>query len=92
MYYALMCHARHRHGCTRFDFGRSKIGSGAAEFKHNFGFTAEPLCYFHRPLRAQARRDINPNSAKYRSFTKVWRKLPLPIANLIGPFIARGLG
>ena len=38
MYYALMCDARAR-GCTRFDFGRSKVGTGAAAFKRNWGFT-----------------------------------------------------
>src|SRR3546814_5783412 len=32
MYFALMSHARSR-GCTRFDFGRSKVGTGAAAFK-----------------------------------------------------------
>ena len=32
MYFALMGHARAR-GCTRFDFGRSKAGTGAAAFK-----------------------------------------------------------
>ena len=29
MYFALMAHAR-AWGCTRFDFGRSKVGTGAA--------------------------------------------------------------
>ena len=37
MYYALMNHARRR-GCTQFDFGRSKTGSGAYHFKKNWGF------------------------------------------------------
>ncbi|RZM09656.1 MAG: GNAT family N-acetyltransferase, partial [Sphingomonas sp.] len=41
MYFALMAHARAR-GCTRFDFGRSKTGTGAAAFKKNWGFTPEP--------------------------------------------------
>ena len=31
MYFELMRHARER-GCTRFDFGRSKVGTGAAAF------------------------------------------------------------
>ncbi|HAV79618.1 MAG TPA: FemAB, partial [Erythrobacter sp.] len=36
MYYELMTHARRR-GCTRFDFGRSKTGSGPYAFKKNWG-------------------------------------------------------
>src|SRR3546814_15864691 len=37
MYYELMRHAARR-GCTRFDFGRSKLGTGAFAFKKNWGF------------------------------------------------------
>jgi FemAB-related protein (PEP-CTERM system-associated) len=47
MYFALMRHARTR-GCTRFDFGRSKVGTGAAAFKHNWGFEGVPLAYAKR--------------------------------------------
>ena len=44
MYYELMLHARRR-GCTRFDFGRSKAGSGPYDFKRNWGFEPQPLSY-----------------------------------------------
>ena len=44
MYYELMTHARRR-GCTRFDFGRSKTGSGPYAIKKNWGFTPAPLTY-----------------------------------------------
>jgi len=37
-------------------------------------------------------RDVNPNSPKYKAKIAMWQKLPLPIANLIGPWIAKGLG
>jgi len=30
-------------------------------------------------------------SPRYQARIRLWQKLPLPIANLIGPFIARGL-
>ena len=91
MYYALMNHARKR-GCTSFDFGRSKVGSGAFAFKKNWGFEPQPLSYAVRTADGAEPRDINPNSPKYRAKIAVWQKLPLPIANLIGPWIAKGLG
>ncbi|MBP6380609.1 MAG: FemAB family PEP-CTERM system-associated protein [Sphingorhabdus sp.] len=91
MYYALMNHARRR-GCTSFDFGRSKVDSGAYFFKKNWGFEPEPLSYSTRTANGSPPRDVNPNSAKYRSIVSAWQKLPLPIANLIGPWISRGLG
>jgi FemAB-related protein (PEP-CTERM system-associated) len=91
MYYALMNHARRR-GCVAFDFGRSKVGSGAFNFKKNWGFEPQPLSYAVRTADGAEPRDINPNSPKYKAKIAIWQKLPLPIANLIGPWIAKGLG
>jgi FemAB-related protein (PEP-CTERM system-associated) len=91
MYYALMNHARER-GCTCFDFGRSKIGTGAYSFKKNWGFDPEPLTYAVRTADGEAARDINPMSAKYRLQVALWQRLPLALANRLGPMIAKGLG
>lgn len=90
MYYWLMSHARTR-GCTHFDFGRSKVGSGQAAWKKSFGFEPQPLCY-HLWGGDGADRDINPNSPKYQRRIDLWKRLPLPVANLLGPVISRGLG
>jgi FemAB-related protein (PEP-CTERM system-associated) len=91
MYYALMRHARER-GATAFDFGRSKFGTGAFSFKKNWGFEPVPLAYAVRTADGQEPRQINPMSPRYRLQVSLWSKLPLGIANRIGPWIARGLG
>ncbi len=91
MYHALMNHARAR-GCTRFDFGRSKTGTGAAAFKKNWGFEGRPLAYHVRTRDGAAPRIVNPLDPKYAAKIAAWRRLPLPLANLIGPLISRGLG
>jgi len=36
--------------------------------------------------------EVNPLNPKYRFFIQAWKNLPLPIANLIGPLLARNLG
>lgn len=90
MYYALMNHARRR-GCDRFDFGRSKVDTGAYHFKRNWGFVPQPLSYAHWTADGHAPRDVNPLSPRYRVKIALWQKLPLGLANRIGPFIARGL-
>ena len=90
MYYRLMGHGRTQ-GMTMFDFGRSKTGSGQAAWKKSFGFDPVPLAY-HSWSADGAQRDINPNSPAYQRRVEMWKKLPLPIANLVGPWIARGLG
>lgn len=91
MYFALMNHARER-GCTRFDFGRSKTESGAYFFKKNWGFEPVSMAYAVRTADGSTPRDVNPNSPKYKAQIAVWQKLPLRVANLIGPYIAKGLG
>ncbi len=89
MYFALMAHARAR-GCTRFDFGRSKTGTGAAAFKKNWGFTPEPRLYAKRS--SGPAREVNPLNPKYALMVRTWKRLPLWAATAAGPWISRGLG
>lgn len=91
MYYELMLHARRR-GCSQFDFGRSKTHSGAYDFKRNWGFEPEPLSYAQWTAPGAAPRDADPVSARHSARIAVWKRLPLRLANLFGPHIARGLG
>jgi FemAB-related protein (PEP-CTERM system-associated) len=91
MYFELMRHARRR-GCTHFDFGRSKTGSGPYAFKRNWGFAPEPLSYACWTAPGAEKRDADPTSASHALQVALWRRLPLAIANRFGPAIARGLG
>ena len=91
MYWEVMRRAADR-GFRLFDFGRSKLGTGAHDFKKNWGFVAEPLHYRYKLAPGQAIPDHNPLNPKYRMFIAAWKKLPLPVANTLGPFLVRGLG
>jgi FemAB-related protein (PEP-CTERM system-associated) len=91
MYWNLMQAAAAR-GCRLFDFGRSKLGTGAYDFKKNWGFTAQHLPYEYKLYGATALPDNNPLNPKYQLFIKMWKKLPLPVANFMGPYIVRNLG
>jgi len=91
MYWEVIRHAAAR-GCRLFDFGRSKAGTGAYSFKKNWGFTPEPLPYRYCLAPGAAIPNNNPLNPKFRLFIAAWKKLPLPVANLIGPYIVRGLG
>ncbi|MGE0666446.1 MAG: FemAB family XrtA/PEP-CTERM system-associated protein [Sphingomonadales bacterium] len=91
MYYDLMCRAGAR-GCTLFDFGRSKVGTGAFAFKRNFGFEPEPLTYQLYLRRGGRVPDVSPNNPKYRLMIALWSRLPLGVANTLGPLISRHLG
>jgi FemAB-related protein (PEP-CTERM system-associated) len=92
MYWAVMEHAACTRGTKVFDFGRSKDGTGAYKFKKNWGFEPAALNYEFYLEEGQEIPEINPLNPKYQLMIKVWRKLPLPIANFIGPFISKSLG
>ena len=79
-------------GIRIFDYGRSKEGTGSYSFKKNWGFTPEPLHYEYYLVKSGAIPEVNPINPKYQLFIKAWKKLPLPVANFVGPFLARNLG
>ena len=79
-------------GCVRADFGRSKVGTGAWQRKKTWRFEETPLVYGVRTADGQGPREINPLDPKYRLKIAAWQRLPLWLANRIGPMIARGLG
>jgi len=91
LYWTMVRYAIGR-GYERFDFGRSKAGTGAFAFKKNWGFEPEWLEYEYHFRTGETMPDKNPLNPKYRLFIETWKKLPLPLANLIGPWIIRGLG
>ncbi|MEZ5501979.1 MAG: FemAB family PEP-CTERM system-associated protein [Halioglobus sp.] len=91
MYWELMRRSADQ-GYRLFDFGRSKSGTGPFSFKKNFGFEPQALPYEYFLVKSDAMPDINPLNPKYRLMIRAWSRLPLPIANIIGPFLARSLG
>lgn len=90
-YWQLMCHAVCR-GCTVFDFGRSKVGTGPYSFKRNWGFEEVRLPYEYKLVRARSLPQNNPLNPKFRLFISAWRKLPRGVVERVGPHIVRGLG
>jgi len=79
-------------GLSGFDFGRSKKDTGPFAFKKHFGFEPAPLPYEYDLVTAEELPDLNPNNPKYRLLVSTWQRLPLPVANLLGPPLARSLG
>jgi len=79
-------------GCRQFDFGRSKAETGAFKFKKNWGFEPEWLEYEYFLGEGESLPEKNPNNPRYKFAIAAWKKLPLPIANFLGPFLIAGLG
>jgi FemAB-related protein (PEP-CTERM system-associated) len=90
-YWDLMRRACER-GLKVFDYGRSKRGTGSFDFKRNWGFEASPLAYEFRLFKGGEVPQHNPLNPKYCTMIAVWRRLPRPVVNAIGPQVARFLG
>ena len=91
MYWEVMRRAAAR-GCRLFDFGRSKEGTGAFSFKKNWGFVPQALPYRFQLAPGQQIPEVNPLNPKYRLMIAAWKRLPVPVANVLGPVLVRGVG
>ena len=85
-----------RRACARglkvFDYGRSKKGTGSYAFKKNWGFEPQQLHYSYRLYKRDAIPQNNPSNAKYKLLIATWRRMPIGLANWLGPFVVRNLG
>ena len=89
-YWELMRRAGQR-GLKVFDFGRSKQGTGTFAFKKNWGFEPTALHYEYCLYKRDAIPQNNPNNAKYQLLIRTWRRMPIGLANFLGPFIVRNI-
>jgi FemAB-related protein (PEP-CTERM system-associated) len=91
MYWTVLADAREK-GYKIFDFGRSKVGTGAYYYKKNWGIEPQPLYYEYALTEGQEMPNINPLNPKYQLFIMGWKLLPLSLANFLGPYIVRQVG
>jgi serine/alanine adding enzyme len=74
-----------------FDFGRSTLDSGTFKFKKQWGAEPQQL-YWHYWLRSGGAPPLlNPSNPKYRLAVAAWQRLPLAVANRLGPLLVRNL-
>ena len=90
-YWELMRRACER-GFKLFDYGRSKEGTGPYAFKKNWGFEPQSLHYEYCLYKRDSIPQNNPNNPKYKLFIAAWRRMPIGLANWLGPHIVRNLG
>jgi FemAB-related protein (PEP-CTERM system-associated) len=74
-----------------FDFGRSSRDSGTFRFKQQWGARAQPL-YWHYWLRGGGKLpELNPDNPKYAVAINAWKRLPIFVANRVGPAVVKYL-
>ena len=76
-------------GLTLFNFGRCTPGSGTHKFKLQWGSRDEQLYWYQLARGSHA--TPSPDDAKYAWGPRIWKRLPLPVANAVGPRIVRSI-
>lgn len=74
-------------GFTRFDFGRSSPGSGTYHFKKQWGASEEPLHWQFLGLDKKDPGLVEAEDVRFLLASRIWKHLPLSIANCVGPRI-----
>lgn len=78
-------------GRTTLDFGRSTPGEGTFKFKAQWGATPVPLHWEYLLLAGAEVPDQSPKNPKFQLAISAWKRLPLWLANAVGPHIVRGI-
>jgi FemAB-related protein (PEP-CTERM system-associated) len=90
LYWQMLEHAM-RHGATTFDFGRSSPDSGTHQFKRQWGAAERPLNWEYVLLTRETAPDHGPQNPKFTRLIDTWKRLPVVVANILGPFIVRNI-
>ncbi len=88
VYWALIERAA-KEGLERFNFGRCTPDSATHKFKLQWGAVDEPLHWYQGEGAVAA--PPNADSGKFALAQRVWSRLPLAVANAIGPRIVRNI-
>jgi serine/alanine adding enzyme len=92
LYWELLAQSVGR-GCKSFDFGRSTVDSGTYRFKLQWGARPVPL-YWYRWERHATEQQVATGAEKGRvmqAATAIWQRLPLALANTLGPLVSGAL-
>lgn len=89
LYWSLMEEVIQRGG-TDFNFGRCTPGGGTHRFKSQWGGADEPL-HWTRWSPDGGGEAPSAEGGAFERAVSLWQKLPLPVANRLGPLVARGL-
>jgi FemAB-related protein (PEP-CTERM system-associated) len=74
-------------GAASFDFGRSTRGAGTHLFKAQWGASETVLHWEYVLINRESAPDQGTGNRKLAAATKAWKRLPLGVANRLGPWI-----
>ncbi len=78
-------------GYKIFDFGRSTIDGPTYKFKKQWGSQPKQCFWNYWLAEGNELPQLNPNNPKYKMAIAGWKRLPLVVANSLGPHIVKHL-
>lgn len=78
-------------GYTSFDFGRCTLDSGTYKFKKQWGAEPKQLYWHYWMKDGGGPPQVNHANPKYHLLISAWRRLPLWLANWLGPKLIKHL-
>ncbi|MEJ2682012.1 MAG: FemAB family PEP-CTERM system-associated protein, partial [Gammaproteobacteria bacterium] len=73
-----------------FDFGRCSTDAGTYKFKAQWGATELPLHWDYQLFNGEMPA-LNTKNIKYKFLISVWKRLPVFVANTLGPHVVKYL-
>lgn len=74
-----------------FDFGRSSKQANTYKFKKQWGAQPYQLYWSYWLNGSETLPDISPSNSKYELLIKIWQRMPVCLANIIGPYVVKYL-
>ncbi|MBV8771855.1 MAG: FemAB family PEP-CTERM system-associated protein [Deltaproteobacteria bacterium] len=90
LYWSLIEHGI-KEGFARVDLGRCSPAGGNYEFKRHWQPVERPLNWHYLQTSGAPIRMLNGDSPKFKLATAIWRRLPIAVANRLGPRLVRGI-
>lgn len=78
-------------GYAVFDFGRSSKDAGTLKFKKQWGAEEKQLYWYYDLPAGAEMPGLNPSNNKFSLAISAWQKLPVSVANVLGPPIVKNL-
>jgi len=88
MYWEVLRDACER-GIRRFDFGRSKLGTGSYTFKSQWNMQERPLPYQFYLANRKTLPNFSPVNPRFRLAIDIWKKMPIPVTKTFGPALVK---
>ena len=90
LYWEMIKHACET-GNSRFHLGRSSIDTGSEAFKKKWNAIPEQLYWQYILNKQKTIPQLNVNNPKFNLAINLWRKLPLSVTTLVGPYLAKSI-